>query len=43
MLNIGMITEQKPPYRYHLINRLKGIDQSILQTQAQTQRKYPTI
>jgi hypothetical protein len=23
--------------RYHLINRLKGIDQSILQTQAQTQ------
>jgi hypothetical protein len=22
--------------RYHLINRLKGIDQSILQTQAQT-------
>jgi hypothetical protein len=26
----------EPPYRYHLINRLKGIDQSILQTQAQT-------
>ena len=25
------------PYRYHLLNRLKGIDQSILQTQAQTQ------
>jgi hypothetical protein len=23
-------------FRYHLINRLKGIDQSILQTQAQT-------
>jgi hypothetical protein len=27
----------EPPYRYHLLNRLKGIDQSILQTQAQTQ------
>jgi hypothetical protein len=27
----------EPPYRYYLLNRLKGIDQSILQTQAQTQ------
>ena len=27
----------EPRYRYHLLNRLKGIDQSILQTQAQTQ------
>jgi hypothetical protein len=26
----------EPPYRYHLLNRLRGIDQSILQTQAQT-------
>ena len=26
----------KAEFRYHLINRLRGIDQSILQTQAQT-------
>jgi hypothetical protein len=29
--------------RYHLINRLKGIDQSILQTQAQTQKIYNKV